>query len=218
MVNELLSKAVQSGVLMKKFSLAALAATAMIALAAPAAAADFSFVGTLANDDEVLLFNFNVGSTSLVTLRTYSYAGGTNAAGDTIARGGFDPILSLYNSAGERIGQNDDGGFPLVPFDSVSGNPWDTYFQSSLAAGAYTVAVTQFENFAPNHLSDPFPGSGQSFFGGRDAHWAFDVLNVGDASQAGAVPEPATWAMMIIGMGGIGGMIRRRRTMQAATA
>ena len=28
---------------------------------------------------------------------------------------------------------------------------------------------------------------------------------------AGAVPEPATWAMMIVGLGGIGATLRRRR-------
>lgn len=33
----------------------------------------------------------------------------------------------------------------------------------------------------------------------------------------GAVPEPATWALMIAGFGGAGGMLRRRR-IQAATA
>ena len=32
-----------------------------------------------------------------------------------------------------------------------------------------------------------------------------------------AVPEPATWAMMITGFGGVGALLRRRRTM-AATA
>ena len=30
-------------------------------------------------------------------------------------------------------------------------------------------------------------------------------------SPNGAVPEPATWAMMIIGFGGVGAMVRRRR-------
>ena len=29
--------------------------------------------------------------------------------------------------------------------------------------------------------------------------------------QTGVVPEPATWAMMIMGFGGVGGIIRRRR-------
>jgi hypothetical protein len=33
----------------------------------------------------------------------------------------------------------------------------------------------------------------------------------------GGVPEPATWAMMIIGFGGVGALIRRRRSETAAT-
>jgi hypothetical protein len=31
-----------------------------------------------------------------------------------------------------------------------------------------------------------------------------------------SVPEPATWAMMILGFGGIGSVLRRRRLPQAA--
>ena len=203
---------------MKKFSVAALAATAAITLAAlapPAAATDFSFVGTLGNDDEVLFFNFDVGADSLVTLRTYSYAGGTNAAGQVIARGGFDPILSLYNGSGVRIAQNDDGG-ASVPAD-INGVHFDTFLQSNLAAGSYTVAVSQFANFGPTNLSDPFPGTNHVNFDGRDAHWAFDVLNVGSAVQSGAVPEPATWGLMITGFGLAGGMLRRRRPGALAT-
>lgn len=49
--------------------------------------------------------------------------------------------------------------------------------------------------------------------------------NFGDASfsatfsQGGAVPEPATWAMMLIGFMGLGGALRaNRRRMQAALA
>jgi hypothetical protein len=210
---------------MKKFSLAALAATAMIALAAPAAATDFSFVGTLANDDEVLFFNFTVGAPSLVTLRTYSYAGGTNAAGAVIARGGFDPILSLYNATtGAKIADNDDGN-SSVPADSVSGEHYDTYFQSLLGAGNYTVSVTEYDNFGPATLAGIFNGSSSVGFADvsgaannpRDGHWAFDVLNVASASQGGVVPEPATWGLMISGFGLTGAMLRRRRQ-TAATA
>lgn len=210
---------------MKKFSLAALAATAMIALAPPAAATDFSFVGTLANDDEVLFFNFSVGALSLVTLRTYSYAGGVNAAGAVIARGGFDPILSLYNSAGGQIGDNDDGTISQVATDSVSGKAYDTFFTKSLGPGSYTVVITEFDNFGPANLADGFDGSSFVGFGDtsgvannpRDGHWAFDVLNVASASQAGVVPEPATWGLMIGGFGLTGAMLRRRRQ-AAATA
>jgi hypothetical protein len=204
----------------KKFNLAALAATAMIALASPAAATDFSFVGTLANDDQVLFFDFTVGAPSSVTLRTYSYAGGVNAAGAVIARGGFDPILSLYSLAtGVKLYSNDDGGSALAPEDSVSGEAWDTFLLvAGLPAGSYRVAVSEYDNAGPGSLSGVFNGSSSVGFSDvsqvlnnpRDGHWAFDILNVRSASQVG-VPEPATWGLMIGGLGLAGAMLRRRR-------
>ena len=36
--------------------------------------------------------------------------------------------------------------------------------------------------------------------------------------QAAAVPEPATWAMMLIGFGGIGASLRRRKRLVFAQA
>ena len=190
-----------------------ISAVAAAALSASAAqAADFSFVGTLPEPNTVLFFDFAVGAVSAVTLRTYSYAGGTNAAGTVIARGGFDPILSLYDVAtGQRVGQNDDGGCGQVAVDSASGNCWDTYLQPTLAAGTYRVAVTAFSNFGPDTLSGQFENDGN--FEGRTADFAFDVLNVGVASGpgAGAVPETATWGMMIAGFGLTGAALRTPR-------
>ncbi|WP_068879038.1 PEPxxWA-CTERM sorting domain-containing protein [Phenylobacterium sp. CCH12-B4] len=43
--------------------------------------------------------------------------------------------------------------------------------------------------------------------------WQIDNFTVGSAA---AVPEPVTWAMMIMGFGGIGATLRRRRTMALA--
>jgi hypothetical protein len=58
-----------------------------------ASAANFSFIGNLSNDDAVQEFTFEVeGTAREVTLRTWSYAGGTNAQGQAIANGGFDPF------------------------------------------------------------------------------------------------------------------------------
>lgn len=195
-----------------------------------ASAANFSFQGTFTRDDEVQLFTFSVGSTSTVTLRTWSYAGGVNAAGTTIARGGFDPILALFNSSGVFIGQNDDGN-SLVPADPVTGENFDTYLQTSLAAGSYTVSVMQFDNFAnePN-LSNGFSNTGRptftSVFGcsngrfcdvdgsNRTNAWAFDILGVTTASSQpqppSGVPEPATVSMMIAGLGIVAFWGRRR--------
>ncbi|WP_449422775.1 DVUA0089 family protein [Rhodanobacter lindaniclasticus] len=207
---------------------------------ASATPSDFSFTGTFSSDDNVQLFNFTAGGSSNIVLRTWSYAGGTNAAGNNIARGGFDPILALFDGSGAFINQNDDGGCSLVAADAMTGECWDTYFGATLAAGNYTVAIMEFDNFAngPN-LSDGFARSGQGNFtagwnncsasifcdvsnhppgNARDSHWAFDILNVEGATQVppNSVPEPSS-----LGMLGLGALLcgllawRRRRRLTA---
>ena len=48
------------------------------------------------------------------------------------------------------------------------------------------------------------------------ANVQFDFLGVNGV--AGAVPEPATWALMIVGFGAVGATMRRRRTKTASYA
>lgn len=202
---------------MKMIAFAAAALASVAAL--PAAAADFSFSGSLTDPNQALLFDFTVGANSTVTLRTYSYAGGTNAAGQTFAAGGFDPILALFDASGLLIDDNDDGTCAQVPADPSTGNCYDTFLQLDLAPGQYTVAVTQYPNFAvgPN-LSDGFENDATGF-GGRTPDFAFDVIGVDLATgPGGAVPEPASWAMMIGGFGLAGGALRRRREVRVTYA
>jgi len=172
-----------------------------------AMADDFSFTGNLGFDDDVQFFNFTVGVTSTVTMRTYSYAGGTNADGDVIPAGGFDPILALFDADGLLIDQNDDGDG--VPTDPVSGSAWDTLLALELTPGNYTVAVSQYSNFAIGPtLADGFEGSGTSGFvddGGytRTSFWAFDVLNVTGAEVVDPlatepVPTLSQWMTLLL--------------------
>ena len=204
-------------------------------LSSASAAADFSFLGTFSEDDDVQVFSFNVGATSNVTLRSLGYAGGVNSTGLTIPRGGFDTILALFNGSGTLIDSNDDGGPGTVPADAGTGQNWDAYLQTTLVPGNYQVSVMQFDNFAngPN-LSNGFFREGSGNFtadfgcGGpafcdisgvtpfdqRNNQWAFDVLNVNSATGSGpvpAIPEPETYAMLIAGLGLLGFVTRRRK-------
>ncbi|MBT9470025.1 MAG: PEPxxWA-CTERM sorting domain-containing protein [Pseudomonadota bacterium] len=48
-------------------------------------------------------------------------------------------------------------------------------------------------------------------FGGAAGQTGFDNITFGSATPGSAVPEPATWAMMIAGFGMAGAALRRRR-------
>jgi hypothetical protein len=180
-------------------------------ISASAIANDFSFTGTLAADDEVLLFDFTVDAPSIITLRTYSYAGGVQASGNLVPSGGFDPILALFDSEGNFITYNDDGISGTVPFDPDTGEAFDTAVEIVLDAGDYTVSVMQYNNKAAGPtLADGFDQSGDPFFtstyncsngqfcdasnvapyNNRTNEWAFDVLNVESATLVAPEPEP----------------------------
>ena len=193
----------------------------LVTMASPFAVADsFSFTGSLAADDSVQLFSFTLTSASTITLQTYSYAGGLNQSGLVIPRGGFDPILSLFDSAGALINENDDG-YANVPADSATGQHWDSYIHTTLAAGTYTVSLTQYDNFpdGPN-LGNGFFRAGRPQFtsafgcsnGGfcdrtsdnRTANWEFDVLDTASAAPVAPVPEPGVSTLMTIGIALIG--------------
>jgi hypothetical protein len=77
-------------------------------------------------------------------------------------------------------------------------------------------------NFAPNFgSSDPSTGcsAGSCTHVGTTSLNSFTAHAGGDFQFAAAtVPEPATWGLMLVGFGGIGGLLRssRRRTATVA--
>ncbi len=195
--------------------------SAPILLCGVCRADNFSFTGNLSNINDVRLFTFTVGANSNVVLRTFSYAGGVNAQGQTIAEGGFDPILALFQGTGPtavEIGQNDDGG-ANVPADSVTGEHYDTYLAvNNLTPGDYTASIQDFANFAIGPtLGNGFSNGGLT--GGtfvdatghnRDSHYAFDITGVAAAATVTTTPEPSSLALLGTGILGIAGAMRRR--------
>jgi len=120
--------------------------------------------GEGAPGDASVLADYLKDPTPGVALRTWSYAGGTNAAGQTIARGGFEPYLNLYMADGTQMNPGQSGGcaggLALDPITKVCG---DVYYPTTLSfpggvwdAGTYTVVLSTFANPGVGNLSDGF--------------------------------------------------------------
>jgi hypothetical protein len=195
--------------------------------ALPSRAANFSFTGNFNQDDDRRVFEIVLNSPATLTMYSLSYGGGVNAAGATIARGGFDPLLSLFAGAGPSavlINTNNDGPCPPLTQDSVTNACWDAFIQTSLPSGTYTLVLTQSDNtpLGPS-LGDGFARDGQGNFTGplftgqpgvfwdanpnqRNSQWAVDILNVDAVLD---VPEPAS--MLLVGSALLVFALYRRR-------
>lgn len=187
---------------MKIIHIAAIAAAALASTAVSTVASAASFSGTFTHDNGKAGFYLYLMAPAIVSIESIGNASG-----------GFDPVLSLYNPSGLGIAFNDDQDAGVS----------DPKLVESLSAGRYTVYLTQYDNFGPASLGLPFNFDDQPNFRGgfidfygaqRTGDWA---LSINGAFKAGAVPEPASWMMLIAGFGLVGA-VKRRRAQRAVAA
>ena len=148
------------------------------------------------------------GVTGAVSYNVTTPNGAAPGAGDFPTGGLF--AGAAYSSSG-AYGQGFLMGANYDVKVSDSSKPIDFYH------GDLIFTVT---GGAGSHL-DLAPILGNNVFGGADLRECSDstcttVLATGPVGAvAGGVPEPASWALMIIGFGGIGATLRRRRSAPA---
>jgi hypothetical protein len=153
--------------------------TAVLCLLAAAAAGlpaeELSYTGTLNSPQDVFENTFTLTTAGTVTFQTWSFGGGVNGAGTTIAAGGFDPLIALFSGpAASATIVVDSLGNPLADADNLSNPPWsfvgncpaagtvsiggsndcgDDFMQAALSAGTYTLLLSD-ANYIPNAVYD----------------------------------------------------------------
>lgn len=177
-------------------------------------AANFTFSGTFVSDSAIQLFTFQTSGGTRI--RTLSYGGGSNVNSSLVLSGGFDPLLNIFLSNGDQVGSFDDsaGGTPCIAGSGISAGSngcLDSYFSGSLAAGTYTLALTQFDNllngstlgdgFLSQHLCSSNFCDGFDNVTARTGRWEVDIIAATSASVIIAgVPEPGTVALAFGGV------------------
>ena len=146
------------------------------------------------------------------------FATGTFTVDDTANANGTFDILAVTGSV-----MDDRGSTPLVDqITGLIGNPGQP--NPTVALGFIYDDVTplntngvlfQGTSSAVYNLWATGPGAGELYTYGVNGAPAFDARGT---LRVGAVPEPASWAMMLMGFGGLGALLRGRRQQSLAQA
>lgn len=122
-------------------------------------AAGASATGVFGATEDVFLETFTLAASTAVTVQTYGFGGGTNAARTVIPPGGFDSLVALFSGSPTSASILMSGGNPIssspattqffpgcppagtapVVSESICG---DNQLPATLAAGSYTLLVS----------------------------------------------------------------------------
>jgi len=113
---------------------------------------------------------------------------------------GFDFYLPA-NGYGNANGATFVASIIGMPFATFSAGAEDSTTWT-LASGEHTFVASQSGNFTFSFTANGYPAK----------DFVIDRVFLATTSSVDGVPEPASWAMMVIGFGAIGAASRRRRT------
>jgi hypothetical protein len=174
-----------------------------------ASAGFISATGSLADPQfDFAAVEFTLSSAADVDIQSWGFGGGTNAAGNVIAAGGFDTMVWLFSGSGPTATYtgdfNDDGDCPPGTLNPTCGD--STLHVSALAAGVYTLVVTAFDNepcAAGGCTGGPYTTIGDDFTGlgngDPDSPYAVDIVSAGIVNAQPA-PAPDALSLLLAGM------------------
>jgi len=220
--------------MLRELKSASAAIAIVVGLAGHASVADAAFVfqGSLGAPNGVAQFTFTVGAGSgNVTLETFNYNAGSGVfSGAGNATGGFDPVLTLFDSTGKfltdfRTNISSGNLDAQIVTDGASNPP--------LSAGTYYATLTQFDNTFdssgnlftnPTFLRQSQPnytttaqnlgGLGSAFaYTDRNLTDRFNAWKVGidGVTNATFVPLPGALVLLATAVAGIGALGYRQR-------
>lgn len=185
--------------------LAGVLVAGLVSVPLRASAGSFSFSGSFARDDNAQQVTFTLASAGTVTVRSLGFAGGLSAGGSLVPAGGFDTVVQVFDATGLLVALSDDGTCLQTGVDPATGFCLDAFWSDPLAAGTYTLYLTQKDNQASGpSVAEGFLRAGQGSFTGpaflgtagssilvngaqRTSAWALDLLGV-DSAVVGGLP------------------------------
>lgn len=162
--------------------------------------------------------NDTLGPALVITISSAGVA--SIASGPGSAQGPYDgsddSYIGVVNNYGKTINSLSlsSSGAPIFAFDGdgidtygavkVSGNPDTTGYGGPTG---YFTNITSFTSGTVNFFGGVASG-GTAFFSLEAPPSLSTFTGPGGGVTTGGVPEPATWAMMLVGVGLMGGMLR----------
>jgi hypothetical protein len=189
-----------------------------------------SCTGAADTPEDVFLESFTLSAGATVTVQTFGFGGGVNAAGTTIPAGGFDSLVALFSGTPTAATILTDGfanpiasadnlslyspGCPpagLVTVGTVAGVCGDNTLIATLAAGTYTLLLSD-ASFVPIPVnpggSSPFDLTDNSSnnYGSSTGNGAYNDLTGGVfqtcASFTDCNTDTGSFAVDITGLNG----------------